>query len=202
MVRVFCIVLLIPILAQSQKFTATDLQRLREWSAGSFSNAAQLKAGIDLQAATIRLQPIWLKRKDGAWIFTQLQDTSMNFAVWHYYIQDDTTLVLQFFDFKDREKAVQLSRDIKNQSFLKIFNLITRRGCEVYLKWDKHEYAGNSVGKDCFSDNKKIEYYSYKVSLSKNRIDWWEGAFGKEDKTLFSTPGNGFHFARPIKSSK
>jgi CpeT/CpcT family (DUF1001) len=202
MARLLCFVLLFPFIVHAQKFTAADVQRLRVFSTGSFSNAVQTKAEKDILAASIQLQPIWQKRKDGAWIFVQLQDTSMKYAIWHYYIQDDTTLVLQFFDFKEKEKALQVSRDIKKQSTLKIFNLITKRGCEVYFKKDKLQYSGSSTGKDCFSENKNIEYYSYKVAVAKNKIYWWEAAYGKEDKTLFSTPGNGYYFTRQIKTSK
>jgi len=202
MLRFAFLALWFPLMAHSQKFTSADVQRLRIFSTGSFANATQVKSGKEIPAAAILLQPIWQKRKDGAWIFVQLRDTCIKYGIWHYYIQDDTTLVLQFFDFKDREKAVQMSKELKSQSALNIYNLITRRGCEVYLKKDKLQYSGNSTGKDCFSENKNIEYYSYKVSVGKSAIDWWEAAYGKEDNQLFATQGGGYHFIKQIKSSK
>ncbi len=202
MVRLVLAVLLFPLLADAQKFTNADVQQLKQYSTGNFSNAKQSMDGSGLMQASLHGQQIWKKRKDGAWIFVQLHDTTDRYSIWHYYIQDDTTLVLQFFDFKEKEKAIQVAKDINTQSKLNIYHLITRRGCEVYLKKDKLLYTGSSAGKECFSENKGIEYYSYKVSVARNAINWWEAAYGKEDRQLFATPGTGYNFTRQIKSSK
>ncbi|MEO5685144.1 MAG: CpcT/CpeT family chromophore lyase [Chitinophagaceae bacterium] len=202
MTRCCVLILLLPLFAGAQKFSAADLRQLKTFSTGAFSNDVQVKADTHFVNAGLTVQPIWQKRKDGIWMFTERVDTGHFFQVWHFYLQDDTTLILQLLDFKETQKAVQLSREIKQESNLYLYHLFTRHGCEVYLKRNKTGYAGDSFGKDCFSNVPGIEYLAYHIEVKKNTISWQEGGFDKEDKAIPAFFAGQYEFIRQVKSLK
>ena len=203
MVR-YCLmmILTLPLIGQAQKFSAADLKLLKLYSTGSFSNEVQAKADTHFIKTTLKMQPIWQQRKDGIWMFAEKADTAQRYQVWHFYKQDDTTMVLQFLDFKEKQKALQVSQDVKQQANLNLYNLFTRHGCEVYLKKNKSSYAGSSEGKDCFLDIPGTEYFSYKAALTKNSISLLETGFNKDDKQVMGSTSGAYNFIKKIKSLK
>jgi CpeT/CpcT family (DUF1001) len=201
MMRLCLLAIAIPFFVNAQHFSTADLKLLKTYSSGSFSNESQAKADSHFIKSNLQLQPIWQKRKDGVWIFVQQTDSLVQYQVWHYYIQDDSTLILQFLHFKETDKAIQLSKDITQQSKLNLFNLLTRHGCEVYLKKNKKGYEGSSTGKDCFAEIKGVEYLSVSISVTRNDIAKLETGFDKEDKQVYGSAG-AYHFIKQIKSLK
>jgi CpeT protein len=202
MMRLCLLVIVIPFFANAQHFSTADLKLLKRYSTGSFSNEGQAKADTHFVKTGLQIQPIWQKRNDGVWLFVQQTDSSVQFQVWHYYIQDDTTLILQFLQFKEAGKAVQLNKDITQQSKLNLYHLLTRHGCEVYLKKDKKGYTGVSAGKDCFAEIKGVEYLSENISITRNNIVKLEIGFDKEDKQVYGAVNGSYTFIKQMKSSK
>ena len=202
MFRWFLVIIFFPLFGQAQQYAALDLKQLKLYGTGIFSNEVQAKADTRFMHSELKVQPIWQKRKDGVWMFAERTDTGHYYQVWHFYLQDDTTLLMQFLDFKDTQKAVQLSRDIKQQSTLYLYDLFTRHGCEVYLKRNKTGYAGASFGKDCFLNVAGIEYIVFNIALTKNTINWEETGFSKEDKAVPGKWGGNYSFSRQAKSLK
>ena len=202
MFRWFLVIIFFPLFGQAQQYAALDLKQLKLYGTGIFSNEVQAKADTQFMHSELKVQPIWQKRKDGVWMFAERTDTGHYYQVWHFYLQDDTTLLMQFLDFKDTQKAVQLSRDIKQQSTLYLYDLFTRHGCEVYLKRNKTGYAGASFGKDCFLNVAGIEYTVFNIALTKNTINWEETDFSKEDKAVPGKGGGNYSFSRQAKSLK
>ena len=196
------LILLLPTLSNAQKYTTADLQKLRLYSTGSFSRLGSDSSHTSSQTESLKINSIWTKRKDGLWLFAERTDSIKKYQVWHYYFQDDTTLVLQFLDFKEPEKAIQLSKDIKWETNLKIFNLLTKHGCELYLKKGKSNFWGNSIGKDCLAENKEIEYLIFEIELNKNSIALGEAGYNKEDTLISGAIGKGKPFVRTLKSPK
>jgi hypothetical protein len=196
MMRWWLIILLIfPLLAGAQKFSAADLRLLKSYSTGVFSNGAQTKADTQLIQPVLKVQPLWQKRKDGIWLFIEKTDTGHRYQVWHFYLQDDSTVLMQFLDFKENQKAVQLSQDIKQQSALYLNNLLIRQGCEGYLKKNKMQYTATSGGKDCLAGKSGIEYLTCRITITKNSIVWQETGFDKDDKPL---TGEAHNFSKQV----
>jgi hypothetical protein len=199
MMRWYLLLLLSPMPGQAQPFTTADLRQLKVYSTGLFSNDGQVKADTRSIKSGLKVQPLWPKRKDGIWLFAERTDTAQYYQVWHFYLQDDTTLLMQFLDFKDSAKAVQLSRDIKQEADLYLYHLITRHGCEVYLKKNKKGYSGSSSGKECFTGVPGTEYLAFSMAFTKTGIDWKEQSFDKDDKELGSS---NYSYTRQVTSLK
>ena len=202
MMRWCLIIIFSPLFGQSQKFTSVDLRQLKLYSTGFFSNDVQAKADTQFIRSGLKVQPIWQKRKDGVWMFTERTDTGHCYQVWHFYLQDDTTLVMQFLDFKETQKAIQVSSDIKQLSNLYLYNLFTRHGCEVYLKKNKTGYAGSSSGRDCFANVPGIEYIMFNIAITKNTIDWQQAGYDKEGKEAPPAFRGNSKFIKYVKSLK
>ncbi len=190
---------LLPLYAGAQKFSAADLRQLRLYSTGIFLNGEKRQPDSTAATATLQVQPIWPKRKDGDWLFTEKTDTGHRYQVWHFYLQDDTTLLLQLLDFKDSSKAAVLAHDIQQQNSLTLGSLLARNGCGLRLKKNKSVYTATSIGNDCLAEKPGFEYTRYAVSWSANKIDWQETGYDKDDKPV---PGEEYHFNRQAKSLK
>lgn len=197
--RWYLFFLLFPLAGNAQKFTAADLRQIKLFSTGLFSNDAQVKADSQHTKQLLKVQQVWSKRKDGIWLFAERTDTGHFCQLWHFYLQDDTTLLMQFLDFKDSSKAAQLSRNIKQETSLFLYHLITRHGCEVYLKKNKKGYAGSSWGKECFTGIPGIEYLAFSIAFTRNTIDWQQKGFDKEDKELATA---NYSYTRQVNSLK
>jgi hypothetical protein len=202
MMRCTFILIFCTTLCQAQKFSAADVKQWKAYSTGSFSIDAVAKSDTHFLKSTLVVQPIWPKRKDGAWLFAVKTDSAAHYQVWHCYLQDDTTLLMQFLDFKDADKGAALSKDIGQQSKLYIYNLFPRRGCEVYLKKNKKGFEGISAGKECFANVPGVEYLDYKIAFTKNTISWSETGYDKEDKLVMGSPDNVYTFSKQAKPLK
>lgn len=192
------LVCLFPVALLAQRFTAGDLRQLKTMATGHFQTIANDKAGWSASPSKLQMNPIWPKRKDGVWIFAQRTDSgrTAQYQVWHFYQQDDTTMVAQFLDFKDSTKAAGMAADLSKQSTLAFFQLVPLRGCEIYLAKNKSVYTGTSSGQECFVRQPGAEYLSLSLSLSIAGIDWTQQAFDK-DGQLAQYPGNGtWHFRK------
>lgn len=197
--RWYLLLLLFPMAAHAQKFTAADLRQLKLYSTGVFSGNTPAKADTPHSKQLLKLQQVWSKRKDGIWIFAERTDTAHFYQLWHFYQQDDTTLLMQFLDFKDSAKAVQLSRNIKQETSLFLYHFITRHGCEVYLRKNKKGYSGGSWGKECFTGIPGVEYLSFNMAFTRNSIDWQQKEFDKADKELGAA---NYSYTRQLTSLK
>jgi CpeT/CpcT family (DUF1001) len=193
------IIVVLPLLGDAQKFSGGDIATLNAYCTGVFSNESQAKADSHFIQTGLKVQRIWPKRKDGIWLFAEKTDTSHHFQVWHLYLQDDTTVLMQLLDFKSNQKALQLSQDSKQQSDLYLNSLLMRHGCELYFKKNKIGYTGTSAGKDCLADKAGVEYITYNITVTKNTLVWNEIDFGKEDKQLSDET---VHLSKQVKSLK
>lgn len=200
MMRCLLLLLLLPCCCAAQKISATDMKLLKLYSTGAFT---QKHEGTDTPAVrlTLNIQPIWQKRKDGLWLFADKADTAHLYQVWHYYLQDDSTLVLQCFDFKDQQKALQLAKDIRQQSGLYIYHLFTSHGCDVYLKKDKTGFSGSTFGKECFSNIPAAEYLQMHIAVTKDGISWQQTSFDKDNKEVAALTGN-YRYQKAAKPRK
>ena len=194
---------LLPLLGTAQQFTGADMKQLKRYSSGVFTNRVQAAADTHFIQSTLHIQPIWPKRKDGIWLFADRADTGHYYQVWHYYLQDDSTLVLQFFDFKDGQKALQLTKDIKQQSNLYLYHLFTSHGCDVYLKKDTTGFTGGTTGKDCFTTGiPGAEYRVLNIAITMNGITWKETTFDKENKEVAAVLTRSGTYAKTPKPKK
>lgn len=187
--------LLLPGSVQAQRFSTADLRMLKTYASGWFQTMVNDKVPA---GAALHLQPIWPKRKDGVWTFAVRSDSGRIpvYQVWHFYQQDDTTLLLQLLDFKDSAKGAELAADINKQSALAFFHLAPLRGCEIYLAKSKNGYTGTSSGQECFVSQPGVEYLSLSLSLTAGGIEWTQKAFDKDGQPA-NYPGNGtWHYRK------
>lgn len=192
------LVCLFPFALFAQRFTAGDLRQLKTLATGHFQTLANDNAGPSASASKLQMDAIWPKRKDGVWTFVQRADSGRapQYQVWHFYQQDDTTMIVQFLDFKDSSRAAELAADLKKQSTLAFFHLAPLRGCEVYLAKNKTGYTGTSSGQECFVRQPGVEYLSLSLSLTTGGIDWTQNAFDKDGQAA-QYPGSGtWHFRK------
>jgi len=204
MARWFVWLLLVPLLSGAQPFSAAEMQQLKVYSTGLFTNKTQVQADSSVQPSTLHIRLIWQKRKDGWWMLAEKKDREQLYQVWHYYLQDDTTLVLQFFDFKDAQKAAALAQDLSLQASLYLYHLSARHGCEIYLKRHPGGYLGSTSGKDCVVQLPGAGYNKRSLLLQKDYLQWQQAAVisGSEDQLPHSSENFVYNKEKKISSHK
>src|SRR5450432_1241121 len=185
---------------RAQKFSAADLRMLNSYSKGFFTSDLQEKTdAVHFIQSVLKVQPIWVKRKEGVWLFAEKTDSIHHYQEWHFYLHDDTTVKLQFLDFKMNKQALQLSEDIKQKSNFFLNNLSTRQGCGLYLKKNKTFYEAGSGDKDCLVDKPGVECLTYNIAFTKNAVTWQENDFNKDYQQ--STAG-AYKFIKQVRLPK
>ncbi len=202
MKRWFLWILLLPFFGTAQKFTAADMKQMKLFTTGIFKQAATVSADTQAVQPSLTIQPIWSKRKDGVWLFADKADSIRSYQVWHYYLQDDSTLLLQFFTFKNQQKALQLANDIRTQSELYINELFTSHGCDIYLKKIKTGFTGGTFGKDCFTTTPGTEYMVSNITITKDGISWQQTQYDKENKEVPAASNGTVKYVKAAKPKK
>jgi hypothetical protein len=182
--RWLLICLLFPLAGLGQRLTATDINRVKLFCTGTYATADSV------QPKLLVTKPIWPKRKDGAWIYAEQKegDSITKQQVWHFYLADDSTLVWQFFDFKEPEKFTGLHKNLQLESTLKIFHLQGKTGCELYLrKKQKNVFAGTTNGTECYGALPEVAYCVGEASISVAGLQITEKSFNKDAQEIAAT---------------
>ncbi|MFM2364086.1 MAG: hypothetical protein RLZZ316_2988 [Bacteroidota bacterium] len=178
--------LLLPLAGVAQKLTANDVNRIKLFCTGSFSTPVADTSQLQL----LITKAIWPKRKDGVWIYAEQKAvaTVRKQQVWHFYIADDSTLVWQFFDFKEPEKFSGLHQNLQLENSLKVFHLLGKSGCELYLrKKDKNTFAGATDGKECYSLQEGVAYCFSEAFITAAQLQILEKSFNKDAQEIAAT---------------
>ena len=196
--KIALLLLLLPLAGRTQKLNEVDVQQLGAWLTGSYNNQAQVKKDSSSTLETMKLERIWNNRQDGHWMIVHragsVPDSASLHQVWHVYLQDDSTIVLQALNIADP------TRFITNASGLKLSDLRARQGCEIYLLKKNRSYSGKGNGRECFVEGAGNRYLSQEITVTKNTISWGETGFDAKDQPVFGNPGRATLFTH--QSSK
>jgi hypothetical protein len=171
----------------AQRYTLADVQQVQLLTLGTF--AAQDSSNTS-KKDSLQVKPLWTKRKDGAWLLVAQKEGTTDslvtdFYVWHFYLQDDTTLLLQLLPCKEAQKAADVFNKRALEASLSLVDLKNMNGCEVYIKRMKgNKYVGTNKGTDCSMKYPQAEHEYIEASFSKNGIGWWQKGLGKEAKQV------------------
>lgn len=191
----------------SQKLVKKDLQLLRNWMQGQRSNLAQSKSDSSFSLSGLRMQQVWPKRRDGYWIYSE--QSSMDDAasvekqrMYHLYLQDDSTIVCQVFEFKERGAFIGWWQYPRRFDTVKFFALSSRPGCEIFFRKNKKgQFQGGTEGKECLS-GREGGYSTAEITVDNTLWSIWDRGWDAKQKQVWGHASGPFEFRRNLKSGK
>ena len=191
----------------AQKLGQKELVQLKTFMQGSFSSGQQAKSDTSFLPISLEMKQVWTKRKDGYWLYVEQAQIitpakPYQQRMYHLYLQDDTILVSQVFEFKDPSIVVGWWKEPRRFDSLKFYALGSRIGCEVYLKKNKQgEFTGNTLGKECESTIKGASYATSEVIINKSGLRSWDRGWDADGKQVWGSI-NGPYIFKKITQSK
>lgn len=174
----------------SQKLGNRELIQLRSFMQGNFISEQQSVTDTSFLAVTLHMKQVWPKRKDGYWLsveqaIAQTQDKGYRQRIYHLYLQDDSILMSQVFEFKYPSVVAGWWKEAKRFESLKFFALCNRAGCEVYIRKNKKgQFIGSTEGKECSRVLWGAGYATNEVIIDKAGIRSWDRAWNADPQQV------------------
>lgn len=174
---------------------------------GVFNSEQQSKNDSAFYNITLHMKPIWLKSKDGYYLYveqavTTLMDKPYRQRVYHVYIFNDSTIISQVYELKNPKAHIGSWKEKKP---LKNFNpdsLDVRNGCAIYLhKNVDGTFSGSTPGKECLSNLRGAAYATSEVVIHPNKIISWDRGWDINDKQVWGAVKGGYEFIKTEKYS-
>jgi hypothetical protein len=175
----------------AQKLGNRDLNQLKSFMQGNFSSEQQSATDTSFSAVSLHMKQVWPRRKDGYWLYVeqamiQTPDKPYRQRMYHLYLQDDSTLVSQVFEFKDPAPLVGWWKEPKRFDSLKFFALSSRPGCEVYIRKNKKgQFIGSTQGNDCSSVLRGANYATSEVIIDNAGIRSWDRGWNADQQQVW-----------------
>lgn len=182
--------------------------QLKTWLTGSRNNNAQLLDDSTAKAAALHIQPVWLKRKDGYWLYAEQVESgnpgaSQRQRMYHLYQQDDSTLVCQVFEFKEPAAFTGWWKYPQRFDTVKFFALSSRPGCELYFRKNAQaQFAGKTEGEECLTNEAGSSYTTGEMLVDKISVVFWEKRWNNKQQLVWSSPASGSEFKKQVRQTK
>lgn len=191
--------------AFGQQKSAKDLGLLKQFMTGSFDNAEQAGSDSSFSLLKMQVRHVWAKRKDGYWLYAeQANPADLNKPVFqhmfHIYVQDDSTLICQEFEFKEPSLYVGWWANPNRFDSVKFSALSNRLGCEVYLRKDPlGQFIGATDGNECISTIKGASYSTTEFLVSKTKMNFWEKGWNSDAIQVWGSTKGPYIFKRVLR---
>ncbi|MFM9907890.1 MAG: chromophore lyase CpcT/CpeT [Chitinophagaceae bacterium] len=189
----------------SQKLGKKDLLQLKTFMQGNFSTAQQSKMDTAFLSISLHMKQVWPQRNDGYWLYveqaaTETPDKPYRQRMYHLYLQDDSILVSQVFEFKDPARFIGYWNEPKRFDSIKFFVLSSRAGCEVYLRKNSQgKFTGSTEGKDCQSSLRGASYATSEVLIDKMNIHSWDRGWNADNLQVWGSVKGPYQFKKSTK---
>lgn len=189
----------------AQQKGAKNLALVRQYFAGSFDNASQAAADSSFGLLSMQIKQVWGKRKDGYWLYVeQVNPKEPTLPVFqhmfHIYVQDDSTLICQEFEFKEPSLYIGWWKTPVRFDSVKFSALSNRLGCEVYLRKNQFgQFIGTTDGNECISHKNGATYSTTEMQIDKTGISYWERGWNAEGNLVWGNTKGAIQFKRVIR---
>ncbi len=191
-----------PVFSQNQPVTNKDLKQLAAIMAGEFSSEAQAQADSDYYHITLKMKPMWTRRKDGYWLYVEQAVASAperpyRQRVYHVFKHDDSTLVSQVYEMQHPQAYIGAWKNPSLLTPLTPDSLIDREGCGIYLhKTGPAVFEGSTPEKACASSLRGASYASSDVTICADRLLSWDRGWNAEGKQVWGAEKGGYVFVK------
>lgn len=182
--------------------TTLSLERLATLLTGTFSSADQALADRNYRNVTLHAVRIWTDRTDGPWLYVEqalaeAPDQPYRQRVYQLAAAPDGSLETRIFTLDDPIKATGAWRKTVPLSDLTPTHLTFNEGCTVYFRaMPDGAFVGTTHGDGCVNDLRGATHATTAVTLTSEKIVWWERGFSATGRQVWGNATGGYVFKR------
>lgn len=181
----------------------SDLQELKTWMAGDFSNAVQAAEDPEFFDLSLHVAPIWPDRTDGHWFYVEqavrpYQDRPYRQRVFHVRELAPGLFENQVFTLPDPTAAVGAWQAEDPLSDLEPADLAERDGCAILLRRRGETFVGSTIASLCTSTLRGAAYATSEVVVTPDGVVSWDRGFAADGRQVWGTTKGGTVFDRIV----
>lgn len=199
----FAALIVVLFLSVSNAFAKGDLKTLSHWMQGGFDSQKQSLEDEDFFNIHLYMKQIWADREDGVWLYVEQAaegylDKPYRQRVYHLTQLEDGRFSSEVFSFDNAKQFAGAWKKEQPLDALSPEQLKVRKGCAVFLEWDKKSgsYTGSTDAKKCGSKLRGATYATSKVTVFADRIESWDQGYDADDKQVWGAVKSGYVFDR------
>ena len=199
----------LPLAADSTSYQA--LPKLAEWMSGSFSSAEQAAADTAFMDLRAQAMPIWQQLSSAMYIYTEMSradrlELPYRQRIFRLTQVDDSTIVAESFELKQRAKAIGAWKKIANDQpnpGLEYLNQLTpadlkpREGCAIYLhRVGDSAFVGATKACECVTKLRGASYVTTELRFTKDYMYSWDRGYDSTGTQVWGETQGGYLFKK------
>ena len=182
---------------------SADLELLASWLTGSFTNAAQALADLELAAVDLRLAPIWEDRADGPWRYLEqavpeFPDSPYRQRVLRLDEPTPGLLEIEIWTLPEPADAVGAWRLAEPLAGLAPGELTPRPGCSILARRRGEVFEGSTIGTLCPSRLRGASWASSEIAVTADGLVSWDRGFADDGRQVWGPVDGGLVFDRVV----
>lgn len=177
---------------------------LEQWLTGDFSSEKQSKNDTQFFDIRLHMKPIWKNKGWGHWMYVEQaradkQEAPYRQRIYHLIKGEGDTLISQVYELPTPQRFIGAWRE-KNGLWKTLHpdSLIPRKGCSIYLVFDKKskQFKGSTKNQECVSSLRGASYASSEVTLSKRMLISWDRGWDANHQQVWGATKGGYQFVK------
>ena len=147
---------------------------LMKWMTGSFDTEQQARKDPDYYNITMHIYPIWTDRYEGNWLYVEeamsaIPQSPFRQRIFHI-VYSVGKYIVHVYELPDPDKYIGKWIGGTDWDTLSKDDLITKKGCELYLVWHDGQFVGSTRGQLCRSAMGENTYQTSQIRVSEEWI--------------------------------
>jgi CpeT protein len=180
--------------------TDQEIQMLSFMMEGEYSSEAQALKDTSYFSITLAMKRIWHSRTDAIWLYVEqamAKNVNKPYRQRVYKISRvDGMIESAVYTLTNAAAVVGAHKDSTRAEMIQMDSLSLRRGCQVYLTYNRGMFFGSTNGTACSSDINSASYATSEVQVWGDRIVSWDRGFSATGDQVWGATKGGYHFIK------
>ena len=181
----------------------SDLQELKTWMTGNFSNAVQAAEDPEFFDLTLHVAPIWPDPTDGHWFYVEQavrmhRDRPYRQRIFRLRELAPGLFESQVFTIPNPTAAVGAWRAEDPLTDLEPADLAERDGCAILLRRRDDTFIGSTIASLCTSSLRGAAYATSEVVVTPDGVVSWDRGFAADGRQVWGATKGGTVFDRIV----
>lgn len=180
-----------------------ELHELRAWMSGAFSSEAQhLADPQNYLHIVLHMQPIWLERTDGAWLYVEQaaasrQDKPYRQRIYRLRMEADGAAWSDVYTLPgDPLQFAGAWQEPTRFAALDPAELTLREGCSIRLERVEGAWQGATLGSACPSELRGAAFATSEARIEPVLLTSWDRGYGADGKQVWGATLGPYRFVK------
>ncbi len=177
--------------------------QLAKWMQGSFNSSEQASKDNDYFNIHLHMKRIWPNAGEDIWLYVEQAadgylEKPYRQRVYQLKQLGENRFASVVYTFDEPLKFAGAWQNEDPLSELSTDDLTIRKGCTVYLQWDKSTrlYSGSTDTNKCQSNLRGATYATSEVTIHSDKILSWDRGYDADDKQVWGAEKGGYIFLK------